>query len=343
MNIYIVSPSGHFYGSEQVLYNFLEHTQLSYKVFVPKDSIIKTKLEGLSLHEIISFASLYRLYAYVCWKLIVGDCNTLYLNEGGHIRYVKLLARCFPKRRFFVHIRLLEDCHPNRLGRLPSNIHLISISQFISSRLQPYKAKLIHDPLNTTKIKRRRTFQTRSIYRIGIVGRVSPSKGLTFYRKFFNHLIAQPSAPNFEFLFFGDLYSHLEEVQQFCDFCHSLDLSISFKGFVSDQNQVYDNLDIVLHLNPQEPLGRIGLESWARGMPFLGFNEGGVGEINTLLGQETFCVARHQDWPKQLHDKLCNIANITSPRTLQLAKENLVNHFGVHRYVTEVESLFESM
>ena len=341
MKIHVVSPSGQFYGSEQVLYNFLEGTAKSYKVYVPKNSIFHKKLKQLGQHQILGFKSVQRLYLQLYWQLLVGNCKTLYVNEGGHIKYVKLLARCFPKKQFFVHIRLLEDCQPERLGQIPKNLQLISISQYISSELQPYKAHLIHDPLNISGIQARNTFKARKSYNIGVIGRVSPSKGLRYYKEFFSFIQSKPGAQQFEFLFFGDIHSELPEVQEFYELCESCELSISFNGFVSNQSQIYDTIDMVLHLNPNEPLGRIGLESWARGIPFIGFDSGGVGEINSLLELLNFCVTTEQDWSKELWSKLGAMEDMVTPDLLEQAQLNVARYFGVSRYVSALEALFK--
>ena len=41
----MVSPSGSFYGSEQVLYSHLDYTKKSYTVFVPFGSFFQKKLK----------------------------------------------------------------------------------------------------------------------------------------------------------------------------------------------------------------------------------------------------------------------------------------------------------
>ena len=70
----IVSPSGNFYGSEQVLYDFLLATTQSYIVFVPEKSIFSQKLEKANLHQkhqlrFFSTSKLYLLYIKICYAL----------------------------------------------------------------------------------------------------------------------------------------------------------------------------------------------------------------------------------------------------------------------------------
>lgn len=45
-------------------------------------------------------------------------------------------------------------------------------------------------------------------------------------------------------------------------------INCKFHGFVNDKKQIYQSIDILLHFNKVEPLGRIVMEALDFGIPF---------------------------------------------------------------------------
>jgi glycosyltransferase involved in cell wall biosynthesis len=337
----IVSPSGNFYGSEQVLYNFLCNTYLSYMVFVPENSNFHKKLNQLGQHKIVGFGDLRLLYFKIFIFLFSGRYKFLYINEGGHIRYAKLIAGFLKSVRFIIHIRLLEDCDRRRLGDLPKNIQLVSISDYISSKIKSYHPTQIYDPIDTKHLGLTpRKTNTDDII-IAVIGRVSASKGLKNYAALFDFIQQKECRDKLVFKFYGDVMHDEPEADIFFKrYNRHPHFQIQFLGFVEDQHHLYSGIDMVLHLNENEPLGRIGLESWAHGIPFICFNKGGAGEINTKLGMDKFSLNFEENW-RQGFLEIIELTLTNSDETDQLkAKEYLAQHFGVKRYVQSLEALF---
>jgi glycosyltransferase involved in cell wall biosynthesis len=337
----IISPSGNFYGSEQVLYDFLCHTAYSYIVFVPDISAFYKKLSQLEQHKIVGFGDLRLLYLKIFIFLFSGRYKSLYINEGGHIKYTKLLARFLKSVQFIIHIRLLEDCDSKRLGDLPKNIQLVSISDYISSKIKSYHPTQIYDPIDTklSDFTPRKTNTDNII--IAVIGRVSASKGLKNYAALFDFIQQKECKNKLVFTFYGDVMHDEPEAEDFFKkYNPNPQLQIQFLGFVEDQKELYSGIDMVLHLNENEPLGRIGLESWAHGIPFICFNKGGAGEINTKLGMDRFSLSLEGNW----RQGFLEIIEFTLPNfdktDLPKVKAQLDLHFGVARYVQSLEALF---
>ena len=337
----IVSPSGSFYGSEQVLFSHLDHTKKSYTVFVPANSFFCKKLKRQHKHDVCGFSSIKLLYVKIFLKLLFARYKTLYINEGGHIKYARLIAKLLPFVNVVVHIRLVEDTIPSRLGKLPKNLKLISISNYIQGLLLPEDNSIkIVDPLDVTNVSAQRFKLSKEGIRVGIIGRVSLSKGLYNYEKLFSYYFSLPYVKTIQFVFFGDVVDKEKEVLEFFDKYSGLDFpQIEFKGFVENQEQIFSSVDAVLHLNEKEPLGRIGLESWARGIPFLCFNAGGCAEINQTLEMERFSVAFDTDWEVKVIDLISSLDNFSSSEQ-DTARLNLQSHFSIDRYVKQLEKQF---
>jgi glycosyltransferase involved in cell wall biosynthesis len=337
----MVSPSGSFYGSEQVLYSHLDNTKQNYTVFVPTNSFFYKKLKKKYSHSVHRFSSIKLLYIEIFLKLLFCSYKTLYINEGGHIKYAKLIAKLLPFVNVVVHIRLVEDTSSNRLGKLPKNLKLISISSFIRELLLPeYTSIKIFDPLDISNVSKQRFKFNKQCIRIGIIGRVSLSKGLYNYEKLFSYYFALQDLKNIRFIFFGDVVDKEKEALEFFKKYSGLDFpQVEFKGFVEDQEKVFSSIDAVLHLNEKEPLGRIGLESWARGIPFVCLNAGGCKEINQTLEMERFSLPLDANWEVEVIDLISSLYNFSNTEQ-DTARLNLQSYFSIDRYVKQLEKQF---
>jgi glycosyltransferase involved in cell wall biosynthesis len=339
----IVSPSGNFYGSEQVLYNFLNNSTKTYEVYVPFDSVFSNKLMSINGHKISTFKSVKLLYLKLFFKFLLGNYHSFYLNEGGHIKYAKVLAGFFKDIQFFVHIRLVEDTAANRIGELPSNLRLLSISNYISGFLNGYRFIEFYDPLDVLAITESETQPKPTAFRVGVIGRVSRTKGLKYYDQFFEFIGNSPFEHPVSFQFYGDVpLEDSESARFFKRWKDQTDVQIEFKGFVFDQSLIYQGIQMVIHLNPSEPLGRVGLESWARGIPFVGFDEGGVGEINRRLAMDSYSIALNSNWPSVLKEKIELVMTKMDENDSATAKDGVSNYFGISKYVCTLEDLLSN-
>jgi hypothetical protein len=84
------------------------------------------------------------------------------------------------------------------------------------------------------------------------------------------------------------------------------------------------------------------LESWARGIPFVGFDEGGVGEINRRLSMDSYSIVRKSNWPLVLKHKIQIIMTKMDENELAIAKNGISNYFGISRYVYTLEDLLSN-
>ncbi len=335
----VISPSGNFYGSEQVLYDHLSTTTNTFKVFVPKGSIFKTKLDALNKHKVNGSGRIQIIYLRVILCMLFNGFRTLYINEGGHIKYTKLVAKLLPFVTVYVHIRLIEDATPQRLGaNLPSNLKLISISQYIHGLLNEsgFASTMIYDPMHISEDQK--TSLPNPVQHISFIGRVTPAKGIRFIQTFIQYCLDHSSC-KFHFHFYGSVEKQHTEVGKVYEQWKNHP-QVHFHGFIDNQQEMYMQTDVVAHLNPNEPLGRIGLEAWSRGIPFVCFSSGGCGEINSALGATDCTVKPTDDWESQLEEIITNVPVQISKKRIHDIQEKLQQLFSVQRYVKEVEHLF---
>lgn len=346
-NIAIISPSGNLYGSEKVLLDFLTTTKNSYDVWLPKGKLHK-KLGSEKKHQFFLFSSVKLLYIKLGCLLIIGKYRKLYINEAGHIKYIKILAKLFPNREFVVHIRLKEDAEHERIGYLQANIKLIVISKYIGSLVEklglPYAH--IYDPFKmamqklpiTTNISGKRTK-----IKLGIVGRVTPSKGLAEILSFVRFLNYSHNS-RIELNFFGDVEKDKVEVREFIKEIEELSyVKLFFIGFTSSITEIYNSIDLVVHFNHMEPLGRITFETIWFGKPFFGFTSGGTGELCHCLGLQKFLVILEKGWEQNLLNKIESFANANNENYDDVRKaQNIIeSHFTVEKYTQGLEKILD--
>ncbi|OQP67659.1 glycosyltransferase [Niastella populi] len=289
----VISPSGKLYGSERVLLDYVTNTSLKFDIIIPSGSDLEEVLLDTSTrHKIITYnpARTAFLYLKLFYSFFIGRYKKLYLNEAGHIKYILLLAKIFPKCLFTVHIRILEDISPERWKlakkNIPENIKLITISEYISKRF-PFRNQIICDPFTFNIYNSRPTYDKKQPLNIGIIGRVAHSKGIHLLPYLLEQVDKEYMSGKIIFHLFGDISEDLD---------HQVKASLSNRknvilyGYVKDHSSIYDNLNAVMHLSGTEPLGRIFFESVNRGLPFIGIKAGGIGETAAIYNYNELMV-----------------------------------------------------
>ena len=344
--IAIISPSGKFYGSEQVLFDFLTETKHCYEVYV-LPGIFYDILLKQQRHIIHKFNSVKKLYLRLALLLLIGRFDGIYINEGGHIRYLNLLAKLFPNKKFFAHIRLIEDTTKSRLQGTPANVTLIAVSDYIAYAVKKqnglpvvtvydlyrsgYHIANMHKPLSDL-----------SIINIGIVGRLTDTKGIEYIEKFCDYA-EHHSRGQIIFHFFGNIDKQSIKVNTFVVKTNNYKIiKCKFHGFVDDKNAIYRHIDILLHFNQYESLGRIAFEALDYGIPFIGFNRGGVGEIASHLGLSEFMInPDDSDWSSlMLNNVFAVLETPTALHNYECAKQKMQNVYSPQKYVSQIELLF---
>lgn len=336
----IISPSGNLYGSEQVLIEYLNATQKKCCVYVPDKSQLHSKLTTFRhKHSIRTFSKLYLLYSFMLFKLFFTKSN-LYINEGGHIRYIKILARLLVFRNFFVHIRLLEDCTSQKMNKLPRNIQLITVSNFLRNKIHREDVRVIIDPY-TLSTSRPTTINPskNKVLKIGIIGRLTATKGLEELFPILD-IFEKEKQISIKILFFGSYNCNDVWTKQFLLKIRKYTwVKHEFLGFVSDRNTIYSNINLVLHLNKVEALGRIIFEAVDYEIPILTFHAGGCGELLNKLGLSNFLISTKGTWAIEFHSKIVELSNSYPKNEILKAKEIINVGLNANQYVSNLEDI----
>lgn len=338
----IISPSGNYYGSEQVLHDYLTTTFIPSDVIVPVRGFLKDILKNNSgKHKILEFRNIYSLYIWLGFNLLFGKYKIVYLNEAGHIKYISLYSKIFRKTKFVVHVRILEDTIKTRWpNAIPNNLSIVSISSFIQEAL-PVPSTLLYDIYKFEPIELPKAFfRDQAALRIGIIGRITLSKGLNQLVLILEALEIRGFISEFDFYLFGDLSNSQEDKSLEMDLRKFK--NVFFQGFEKDKVSLYRKIDCVLHCNTQEPLGRIFLESINYLKPFIGFNKAGIGEIGNQVGLDNELI--NNDDPQYIEQIISKLLRIkkdysTFVHKMAQAKENAKIIFGEGNYTSFLDTL----
>lgn len=340
-----ISPSGNLYGSENVLFDYLSKTELTHLVFVPKNSQFEKKIkEQKWKHEIKGFnpRKLKFFYMKLFLMLLFYKINTVYINEGGHINWVKLIARFFPKKKFAIHLRMVYDAKIERIGKkLSKNIELIAISKFVADELKTSNVpvSVIYDGFDCQKTETKVSSVNPVLFNVGIIGRISESKGIMLLPKIIEYLSDHNELDYFRFQLFGE--QMLKEKDAFLDFCKTWKTHVSLNGFQST-TKIYKSVDIILHLSHEEGLGRIFLESICHKKPFIGFNVSGLKEIADLTNLNALMVEYKRDEAqkaKEISKKLNDCKNNFQLFLNAIESEEMLKSFNISSYTKKIDKI----
>lgn len=310
-------------------------------VFVPARSLLFQQLSKQNSRHIIKTfdpGRLPLLYSRIIFFLLLKGVRTVYLNEAGHNKFIQLLAAFFPKKNFVIHVRMLEDTEAARWRRgKASNIKVISISRYIEQRL-PFPSELIYDPYQFTEKAVVPVKKEPGQLLIGVVGRVTATKGLGKLLELIDYL-DKDFPGRFIFHLYGGV-SETEEDREAIARLRGLS-SARLEGFKGSKDEIYQGVDCILHLSVVEALGRIFFEAIDYGKPFIGFKAAGIAEIGKLTGLEELLIDPEKDWKEQMAAKMDRLDKEYDQfvALVSEARKTAAKKFDLPAYVKQIDKL----
>lgn len=328
----IISPSGNLYGSENVLFDYLQNSSLIFdEIYAPVNSQFNQKLTQNGF-VVLGYENVKTLYFNIFKKVFFCPGSSVYCNEGGHSRYIRILALLIPWVNFTIHIRMIEDTNHKRLkGLCRANLKLLTISSSVSVRV-PMPNSMIYDGYSFSKKLKFKTISSKGKIQIGVIGRITHSKGINYLAK----ILKDNKNENLEFIMFGSIDEKIKTTVYFNNFIS--DKRVKHMGFVQDKEKIYSNLDLTLHLNEYEALGRIFFESLDQGIPFIGLNYEGIGEIARVID---YPYVYFKEEISEIIKKVCEGELTIDKSILRSSRDKAEIIFNVKDYALTLDNLIE--
>jgi glycosyltransferase involved in cell wall biosynthesis len=336
----VISPSGNYYGSEQVLHDFLDHTTQVFDVYVPSKSKFYHILHENTSHKLFTFRNVQLLYATIFFKLLRSNVQSVYVNEAGHVRWVLLLAKFFKKRQFTIHVRIVED-----IERLPniklSNVSFVTISKFMANQISKDLM-----PITVIDSYAMQNFHftpevNNDTIQISVIGRISMFKGFDRVVRFCIYLNENwSSSTRINFNFYGTATGS-SNVRNGINALKMLNkIQVFFHGF-RVKKDIYNHTHIVLHMADSEPLGRIFFEAIDMNIPLVGFNAGGIGELARMTDlTDTLIAPNAHNWEDKMMHVITRIFH-DYDRFVEQVKVSKKRHANLFNQETYNSKLYE--
>lgn len=99
-------------------------------------------------------------------------------------------------------------------------------------------------------------------------------------------------------------------------------------------------IDMLLHFNKVEALGRIYFEAIEHGIPLVGFNAGGINELASIMGLERMMVDGDKaTWPEDMNQKIMSMREMWDEASFCKAKKALEDQLSAQHYTSQIEAL----
>ena len=99
-------------------------------------------------------------------------------------------------------------------------------------------------------------------------------------------------------------------------------------------------MDLLIHLNKKEPLGRIIFEAVNYNTPILLFKAGGAGELANLLGLKNFTIDDLPGWETVFRKKILDSSNKweSNCKEMETARNIIQKNFTPEDYAIKIEA-----
>ncbi len=300
------SPVSNFKGgAEKCLVDFMENPAIQAKLITPMDGPLTQYANENNIEtSIVDFGSILQIRRPFSIAVGIGSIISLFKaalalkkitktkaidivhSNGLKAHAINVIARRLGGARAVVHIHDIPLTTAEKLVwyilyALSDHMILVSRPCWPGKRL-PKHASIVHN--GTPLVARTETAEQRTSdeLRVCFIGRIHPAKGLHLLLEWIadareaGHrgltLIVKGAfsedAPAYE----GEIRSQISRL--------NLDDTVVFKGFVTDQSKLYNDVDVVVvPSHVPDPLPRSVMESMAHGVPVIGYPSGGIGEM----------------------------------------------------------------
>lgn len=216
----------------------------------------------------------------------------------------------------------------------------VSVSKACSQSLADFLNVRVVTIYNGLEIKKVESSQGPNRFTCGVVGVLEPRKGHIFLLDVFQKVVA--NLPQAKLLVYGSGDSHFEQVLIEHTKLLGLESNVEFKGFVSDKEKVYADMDLLIVPSQEyESFGLICVEAMLRKIPVVSTDVGGLPEV--VSDHETGFVVSKND-VKAMAER---IELLLTDRALrekmgEKGQEESERRFSVDRMVAEYHALIHS-
>ena len=276
------------------------------------------------------------------------DADLIYVNGPRLLPAVALAARKGPRVLFHSH-SLLDGNALWLAGRSLAIVRaaIVASCRFVAAPLLPYSGdrgiRVVYNGVR--QIPKPSNPPATGVFRIGVIGRISPEKGQADFLRAARILHnLHNAAPQCRFLICGAPLFSNPAAMRYCAALEALaeDLPVEFAGWTEDVDGVLATLDLLVVPSASvDATPRVILEGFAAGVPVVAFASGGIPEI-LEHGVTGFLVEEHS--PAALARAIRDV--LREPHRLREAAEKARakarTEFSLERYRAQMIEAIEA-
>ncbi|TKH21004.1 glycosyltransferase family 4 protein [Bacillus wiedmannii] len=315
--VYTAAGDGELYESLTRKENFMLLSRWNHlrNIHYLRSEICKRKIELIHANSLRMV-----LYAFLIQKFMKKKIKVVYTKHN-----VTILEKKIPTLfRYFIN-------------KYVNNI--ITVSEFeknnlISMHVAEEKIKTIYNGVDIEKFLFQQK-KTESIYKIGILARLSKEKNHQLFVKIANVL---KKRDDFLFYIAGDgpeKESIMKEIEK-----HGLQQSVKMLGNISEPHRFIGNMNALLLLSFREVFPMVVIEAMATGTPIVSIDVGGINEA-VIDGESGVLVSEYCElgFASELEELQGNEEKVNRIRLK--AREKAERYFSLTKMIEETKSIYE--
>ena len=350
VKVLLIEPSGGLAGSERVFFDIVkklkDNKNIEIGIFLPEGELFN-RIKKLSIKNIYPYSinNLHkRTFIMKLLNLLLMLITILrfkpdivHINQGGIYKHTGLLCKLLNIPQI-VHIRIIEDAtkiKPEDI--LKYNIkRIIAISHYNASFLQSRLKSItdvVYDPYIPKSVN---TIKHGDCKIVGNVGRICRTKKQHLFVE--AGKIVLKENPHLEFHLYGGI-DEMDYFNSLKDIAGNLwNKKITYNG-IREPEQIYNEIDLLIHTCDTETLGRVIVEAIDYGIPFIVPDNGGAYEFSRIAGAGIHFKSNDvDDLAKKLIKTLRNYDRLIIDT--KNAKDKIKDVFSIERYENYIVNLY---
>jgi len=209
--------------------------------------------------------------------------------------------------------------------------------QVNQSEKLPENQQIIYNGVNSPKIEFAEK-ELPQVINFGIIGIFDPAKGQDVAIDYYKDVLEK--FPDSRLHIFGDKEGTYKKKLLSMVNKYGLSQNVIFHGFESDQEKIYNKIDVLLVCSLFEGFGRVTIEAMQRAIPVIGYDNAGTSEL-IEHGKDGFLFNSKKEFLLALETLLSTTEKFNTIRKQAFIKAN--SEFSTDIYCSKIDSFLNKI
>jgi len=217
----------------------------------------------------------------------------------------------------------------------PIGISRTIYEKYLSCIEDERKIQMYDGIIRSKDLVRKKINKFGSTICFGVVGAITKSKNQLVALQAFG--LFQTKYPNSKLIFVGGEYekSYSEQLKEYIRI-NNIN-NVTFTGFVTNVNNFYDQIDVLIMCSHHEALGRVTVEAMSQSVLVIGYDNAGTAEII----RDNFNGFLYKDSYNQLFEKMLSVVNTDQSSIISNALDSVKDNYTIEKYSDDILSFYK--